>query len=303
MIVEKILEAKRKKIKNYPVHSNRASEAGHPCIRYLVLNRTRWQEKALPSVDLQLIFDEGNLHESIIIRDLEEAGIKVLEQQRPFNWPKFQLTGSIDAKISINGSKLIPLEIKSMSPFTFSSVSSEDDFLKSKYTYMRKYPAQLQLYMLMDNSEESLMILKNKVNGALKEIPFHLNYEYAEGILKRLEEVNAHVARGTEPEAVWLDDTCPDCPFLHICHPPREGKEIQMIDDPNLEIKLDRREELKPLADEYKNLDEEIKEIIKGREKIVIGNWLITGKWIENKGGIKEIKPYKYWLPSIKKIA
>jgi len=52
MIVDRILESKKPQL--YPVHSNRASELGHECLRYLVYNRTRWQEKALPSPNLML---------------------------------------------------------------------------------------------------------------------------------------------------------------------------------------------------------------------------------------------------------
>lgn len=84
MIVERIMEAKQKKIKQYPVNSNRASDLGHPCVKYHVLNRTRWQEKELHDATLQAVFDLGNEFEQIIMKDLNEAGIPVIEQQRPF---------------------------------------------------------------------------------------------------------------------------------------------------------------------------------------------------------------------------
>ena len=302
MIVEKIIEHKRSKIKNYPVHANRASESGHPCLKYLVLNRTRWQEKTLPDVNLQFVFDEGNIHEAALLRELSEAGLKVVEQQRPFSWPKYQITGSIDAKVQLNGGPAIPLEIKTMSPFVFNSVNSPDDMLKGKYVYLRKYPAQMQLYMLMDNIETGLMLCKNKVNGQLKEIPFILDYGYAEEIIKRLEEVNRHVAAGTLPNQEWADDMCPDCSFVHICAPDRSGVELQIINDQELEWKLNRLDELKPIMAEYEALDEEIKERLKGKEKFCVGNWLIQGKWVENKGGVREINPYRYWIPKIQKL-
>ena len=66
MIVEKILQSKERKIKGYPVNSNRASDLGVPCVRYHVLNRTRWQEKALHDVGLQFVFDMGNEIEEIV---------------------------------------------------------------------------------------------------------------------------------------------------------------------------------------------------------------------------------------------
>jgi len=86
MIVEKIIETKKSKIKGYPVNSNRASELGHPCLKYHVLSRTRWEEKSLHDVGLQFIFDMGNEIEEIVLKELAEAGIKVIEQQRSFQW-------------------------------------------------------------------------------------------------------------------------------------------------------------------------------------------------------------------------
>jgi len=79
MIIEKIYESKGREIKQYPVHSNRASDLGIPCLRYHVLNRTRWQERALHDVGLQMIFDLGNDIEQIVLRELSEAGVTVIE--------------------------------------------------------------------------------------------------------------------------------------------------------------------------------------------------------------------------------
>lgn len=299
MIIEKVIEYKRNKIRQYPVHANRASEAGHPCLKYLVLNRTRWQEKTLHDVGMQFVFDEGHIQEEAVMRDLAAAGVQVVEQQRPFTWEKFQLTGHIDGKVESNG-KLIPLEIKSMSPFVFKTVNAAEDLLKSRYSHLKKYPAQLQLYMIMDSTEEALLILKDKSTGQLKEIPFTLDYEYCESILKRLEAVNNHTALRTAPDQEWDDSLCTGCGFLHLCHPDRNGSELKFILDPELESKLDRRAALKPLADEYKALDEDIKDALREKDRLAIGNWLVTGKWVER-------KPYtvnggKYWLPTIKRI-
>jgi hypothetical protein len=87
-IVQKVIESKSKKIELWPVSSNRASEMGHPCERYLVYLRTRGNERVLHDVGLQFVFDEGKVHEKAVLRDLEDAGIEVIEQQRPFEWKK-----------------------------------------------------------------------------------------------------------------------------------------------------------------------------------------------------------------------
>ena len=115
-IVERLDEQTAKKIRQFPHPNNRASEAGHPCVRFLVLSRLQPELKTLHDVGLQRIFDEGNLHEKAVLREMEDAGFKIVEQQRPFSWTKFHLSGHIDAKIETNATTkplLTPLEIKS----------------------------------------------------------------------------------------------------------------------------------------------------------------------------------------------
>ena len=46
---------------------------------------------------------------------------------------------------------------------------------------------------------------------------------------------------------------------------------------------LDRLEELKPVVKEYDEIDEQVKQIVEGREKILAGSWFVTGKYIEKK--------------------
>ncbi len=132
-IVEKLDKETAKRIKQFPHPNNRASEAGHSCVRFLVLSRLHPEKKVLHDVGLQRIFDEGRLHEGAMLREVEDAGFAVVEQQRPFEWQKLQLAGHIDAKISMNG-RLVPLEIKSSSPNAFRHIKDLEpmDMLKSK---------------------------------------------------------------------------------------------------------------------------------------------------------------------------
>jgi len=300
MIVEKIEELKRSRIKQWPVRSNRASDLGHECLRYLVLQRTRWQEKKLHDVRLQSIFDEGNLHESAVIRDLMDAGIQVIEPQRGYEWREYQITGHIDAKIVING-KVVPLEIKSASPFIFQALNNIQDLYHGKYHYLRKYPAQMTIYLLMDNKEEGLFLFKNKVTGELKEIPMPLDYDLGEKLLKKAEAINEHVANETLPDYIPYDEEiCGECPFQHVCLPEIKRDALEIETDPELEEKLKRYFELKPLKSEYDKLDKEIKIKFKEQEKVVIGNWLVTGKWVERKGFTVETS--QYWKTNFKRL-
>jgi len=283
MIVEKILEAKERKIKQYPVNANRASELGHECLRYLVLNRTRWQEKTLHDARLQMIFDMGRAVEDLVFQDLKEAGFTIVEQQRPFSWAKYQITGSIDFKLAIDG-KVYPTEVKSAAPNPFASINSVADMLKHKYPYMRKYPAQLTLYLLMDNKDEGLFLFKNKSTGEYKEIWMDLDYEFAESLVQKAETINKHVAEGTLPEPMEYDeDICSDCGFAHICLPDRIGKEVEVSQDGELLGLVTRYFELKPGAKEFDGVNKRINELVQGREKILVGDYFIEGKWIERK--------------------
>ena len=283
MIVEKVLEAKARKIKQWPVNSNRASELGHECLKYLVLNRTRWEEKTLHNAKLQMIFDMGKMVEESVMQDLREAGFVIVEQQRPFSWAKYQITGSIDCKVAIDG-KTYPVEIKSAAPFSFNSINSIEDMKRHKWHYMRKYPAQLTLYLLMDGKDRGLFIFKNKSTGELKEIFLDLDYDFAESLIKKAEAINKHVAEGTLPEPMeYSEEICTDCPFVHLCLPDRIGKEVEIVEDGRLLELLNRYAELKPVAKEYEDVDSQIKKLVEGREKIIVGNFFIEGKWVDRK--------------------
>jgi len=299
-IVSIVMKSKKKKIQQWPVRSNRASTLGHPCERYLVYERTRWAEKKLHDVITQFIFDEGAIHESAVIKELEEAGLKIIEQQRPFEWKKYQITGHIDGKI-IDGSTVIPFEVKSMSDWTWKSISSIEDMKNSKFHWIRQYLAQINLYLIMDDKEEGMFILKNKQNGLLKQIEVKLDYEYTESLIKKAERINLHIENQTLPDRISSEfGICEDCGYMHICLPSIEHKGT-IIDDPEIEIKLERRAKLKEFVDEYNELDKEIKEKFKEVPELIIGNWKIIGKWVEKKS--YTVPDMKYWQVTIKKLS
>jgi len=308
MIVEKILESKARKIKQYPVNSNRASDLGNPCVRYHVLNRTRWQERSLHDVGLQMIFDMGNEIEEIVLKELAEAGIKVIEQQRSFQWKEYGITGHIDGMILSDG-EAIPMEIKSCSPFVFKAINTIDDLRRGRYAYLRKYPTQLNLYLLMDNKEKGVFLFKCKTSGAIKEIWMDIDYNLGEETLKRAEAINTHLAAGTIPEPINDNMWCDGCAYAHICLPEHTGKEVE-IDTGELATMLDRLEELKPIVTEYEEIDDQVKRAVEGREKVLAGNWLVLGKWMDRKSydipadlKAQYEKVTQYWRRSIRKAA
>jgi CRISPR/Cas system-associated exonuclease Cas4 (RecB family) len=288
MLVEKIIENKQAKIRLRPCHTNRASSLGHVCERKLVFDRTRWQDATPHDVGLQFIFDEGHLQETQVLKDLADAGWHVIDQQRDYEWKEYQITAHLDGKIVLE--KAFTLEIKSMNPYTFTQIQSAQDIIQSRKHYIRAYAAQGQIYMLLSNSVRMVFIFKNKSTGQLKEIWMDLDYQFAEELIQKAVRINKHVNAGTIPDSIpWNEDICGRCAFAHICLPEARRDALDLTDDPELELKLKRRHELAPLRKEYEELDDEVKSAVKEKSKVVVGDFLITGKFIEPRG-----KP-KYW--------
>lgn len=295
-LVTPVYEAKKKKIRNYPCHVNRASDAGHPCEKYLVLSRTRWQEKSLIEPYVQFIFEGGIAIEKMAEAELKEAGFEIIEQQRAFEWKEFQLTGHLDFKVLWQG-KVFPIEVKGLNKFDYDKLNCIEDFLESKKTWIQKYPTQLILYMFMDNAEYGCFYLKSVPGFKPKQIWISLDYSFGEEILKKLERVNKHVKEGTLPKGTNDYDTCNYCGFLHICLPEMVGKEIEIIDEIEVEEAIKRCEELKPLVKEYNELDKQWKKALEGKEKVMIGDYIVIGKWIKRKGYTAEDS--EYWQSKI----
>lgn len=300
MLIEKVNDYVKSQIDQWPVQSNRASELGHSCLRYLVLNRTRWREKILHDIGLQYIFMEGNNHEKMVMRLLQDAGFTIIEQQRPFDWKKYLISGHIDGKI-LENNHVYPFEIKGYAPATWQKLNTIDDFHKNPHYYVRKVPAQLNLYLLMDEKEQGLFILKNKLSGELKEIPMSLDYDLGEELVKKAESINEHVANETVPDCIPYDEEiCGECPFIHICLPDVKRDALELQTDPELEENLSRYFELKPLKAEYDKLDKKLKGQFKEQEKVVIGDYLITGSLVARKGFTVEAT--EYWKTKIQKL-
>jgi hypothetical protein len=242
-----------------------------------------------------------------MLRAIADAGLVVAEQQRDFTWAKLNLSGHIDGTVGLAGSRTrVPLETKSCSPNIFPGVrdaATGMDLLRSRYSWVRHYPAQILLYMMMAGSEAGIMLFKNKSNGELAQKTFYLDAEaltYTEGILKKLEAVNAAVAEGKAPDAALIDE-CDRCPFERTaCFVGKDyGAGYELLADGELEVKLDRRAELQPLAKEFDDLDNEVKALVRGRN-VSVGSWIIESKEVERKEYL--VKAGTYWKCIIKKL-
>lgn len=281
-VEEKIKEHFESKKRVFPCRSNRASSMGHECVRYLTYCRARWEDKKLPDPNLLYIFNYGNTIEDMALKRLQAAGFEISNQQRDFEDKKTGITGHIDCFLANGDGKEYPCEIKSMSPYIWDTINNVEDMFKSDKKWVRGYPGQLQLYLLLSNKDEGLFYLINKLTSQGKDIWMKLDYDYAEALLKKAEVINKHVVAGTVPDRIpYSSEVCRGCNFEHICLPPAENKEELLIEEePAIEKALNRRAEVEALSKEFSQLDKKIKDYAKSREaeKINIGNWLIIKK-------------------------
>jgi hypothetical protein len=257
-----------------------ASQIGD-CDRQMVYNLTRWQDKPLFDANTLALFDAGKKEEMNINRMLLELGFEILKQQNPIEIKnragEIICSGRIDGMIKKDG-KVIPYEIKSMNDYIFNSIKSADDF--DKKPYLRKYTRQLQMYLHGFEIEGGLFILSNF--RQIKIIPIEWQAQACEEILQKLERCWEHYKAGTLPEPIEFDESiCGTCPFKHLCTVEHKYEGLEIIHDTQLQDKLARLFQLKPLAKEYDQLDAELKAPFKANPipQVFIGDqYLVTAK-------------------------
>ncbi len=303
MIIEKIDIAKSRKIKINPVNSNRVSTLGHPCERYLVLERLNWQDKLPYNVSLQYIFDLGNEFENIVLKELMESGFNIIEQQKTMGY-KYNITGHIDGLIEING-EYFPLEIKSINPYLFATLSDAASILNHRKYHIKGYYSQLNLYLFLNNKTKGVILFKNKSTGEYKEIWIDIDLEHCEFLLKRAESIENHIKNNTLPDFIEWGENCETCPLRHICGNKIKTKGFGIVNNDELEAALLRRNELISLNKEYEKLDKYIKSMIKNK-MFIIGNFVIDGKFFERSTykipeelKSKYLTKTKYWKSEI----
>jgi len=295
-LVDKRNKFLQDKIKIFPTNNFRASDIPD-CDRAMVYSVLNWRDKARHNERLQAIFDAGNKEEQNVKQRLGyELGFEFIQQQADFeiknNIGEIMCRGHIDGKILYKG-ETIPVEIKSMNENIFNSINSLEDFQKKPIH--RKYLRQMQLYLFGNNEEAGLFILSNFRHEKI--IPVSLDYGECEHILQRIERNWQFVKRKSYPDPIeYKPDICDRCSYSHICLPPRENQESVMIDSEELIASLDKREELKPLVEEYAELDKSIKERFANIDSAFVGTkWQIItthkiGKRVDTKLIPDEIK-------------
>lgn len=273
---ERLFKAKAEKIKVYPCNNLRASNLGHPCERYLYLLIKHWDEQKPHDVGLQCIFDLGNTLEEHTIKNIKEAGFEVITPTvRSWKIEKPLITGREDIRIKDENGELIPVEIKGISPFEYDKLNTVEDFMRSKKSYIKGYPAQLQIYMLHFGKEVGFFALTNKLTGETKFIEMRFDYDYAEALLQKAERIYAALESETPPEACDDISVCEGCSLQHLCGECRRiPADIEL--DEELDALINRKNELAEAKKEYESVDKEIKARVGEREKVITGQYVIT---------------------------
>jgi len=282
----------------WPVRSNRASEIGHHCIRYLYYMRTAWQEKPLPELGLLKIFEEGKVQERAVSDMLREIGLQVNQQQRGIDLKAYEIGGQIDGNSCplieedwpdwprTDDGKLmwVPTEIKTMSPWIWDSINTYEDLIHSDKHWLRKYPGQLQIYMLGIEQPLGLFILKNKTTYDIKDVWVPLDYDLANSLLDKATRINECMAKGEPPEGVETG-YCRQCPFNVLCRPLiTSGAGAEIFENAELEELLAVREQYAEDRKIFDQADRKVKATFKELpETFIVGDWFVDGKIIQRK--------------------
>ena len=301
-ISDKIKETKAQKRYVSPIHANRASEIGHPCLRYLVHLRLDWLKAELPSIQKQTLFDDAKYHEEAVIDTLKEAGIIVLQRQRPFWSEKLQLIGHIDGIILCNDQEL-PLEIKAINPQDWHQIDKIEDMIECSKVWIRKWPYQMMSYLGLSGQKEGVFVLKNKLTGEIKDFPVFFKEKLWNKIIAICNAVNNCVSARSypEPAEVEYDKVCRYCPFLTLCVPEAlREKGVEIWENSDIEELLNKRERLLPLKKEFDEIEKALKKALEGVDNVIIGSYLIKGKWIERKE--YHVPAGRYWKREIIKL-
>jgi hypothetical protein len=258
------------------------------CERQMVYELTVPERAPMWSPELLAKFRFGDDREANVLADLAKIGrdatppFRVINQQERFTVRdrrgRTALVGKVDARVEVGG-RLVPIELKAWSPYVVDRLAVFDDCLDNPWT--RAGAFQLLAYMLAAGEPWGILLLDR--SGIPKLLPVELNdanLERAESFLAKAERVLDHIEAETMPD--YLDDpaTCRRCAFFgHTCNPPTLTAAPLILDDPELETALARRDAIKAVGEEYAHLDRDLKDRLRGVERALVGKFAISGTW------------------------
>jgi hypothetical protein len=303
--------------RNNPIASDADPDS---CLRRQVLEIVAWQDK--PLIDdpwLLGLFAQGKKLEDQCKMWLLEDGFEVVHGQVPFELAHRKtgqkcMSGKQDFAIKW-GDDVVTVEHKMVPQFAYDNINSVDDF--AQHGWMKKYPAQMQSYLIGTGDPRGLFMVTDG-RGQWKSFPVELDYDYAERIWRRAEEVVEWVSRAAATERSELppvttdQDQCEKCAFFgRTCNPEITNLGALALQSGELERLLAEREKVMAAGKEYNKMDTAVKKKLKAIQedmgdnprRLVVGAW--TVEWGKRQYKQKTIEPevrmaYHTWSPKIK---
>jgi len=246
----------------------RASEAGHLCARYHYHCRVDWELRPTPDRTLAHIFRLGQATEEYVIGLLRDAGVQVVKAQVAAYERASDIVGHVDG-FAIIGGEEVPIEIKSVSDWTWRELRSFEDILASHKPYVLRWAAQLPLYLYLHERPRGLWLLMNKQTGELREIEVRL--EEAWPLLERVDAVlrvaRDAISRGAppdpQPDSVAFCAGC-WCRHVGLCHGAAliDASASTIASDPEIAEAATTVAELSNAARRYESAQKRLKEAL-----------------------------------------
>ncbi len=267
-----LLELKEVETLNFLAKHNRASELGHPCLRYLYLMRTMTAEQSLR---LWKLFKVGREYEEVVIKKLLQV-LPIKAFQRPIEHQELQIAGVLDVLLETNE----PLEIKSCGKYSFQEIlkysENPKQLINAELLY-RKYYFQVQTYLFLSDVEKGFLFVKDRESGNELLIEIVRDEEAINEVVEKAQRVNECLEKEFLPEGIFIKDICNHCYFYKdVCQKEFRGKKVQVVElSEGFLEKLERYYVLKDQMKEFEKLEKEIKETLKEWED---GVYVVAGK-------------------------
>lgn len=269
-------------------HPHVYASAWRVCDRRMVYEMA--QADKLPPWPPELLakFRRGDDRERDLLADLTRIGrdaepaFKLIGQQERFELrdhkSRVAIVGKVDARLEVDGRRA-PLEVKAWSPQLVDRIDTFADLFESPWT--RSGAHQLLAYLYGAGEPYGFMLLDRSGIPRLLPVELEPNLDRVEEFLTKAELALDHLQAGTLPDFLADDAAeCRRCPWYgHTCNPPLTAIGATLLNDPDLEAALERREQLKPAADEFEDLDKDIKGRLRGVESGIAGKFQILGQW------------------------
>lgn len=287
--VDRVVENKFRQVR-YPWVSEwtGAADAGDPCIRKLVYQRLH-PEAALPDDgEFAFLFKHGTWVEKEVLDEMAQAGYEVVEQQRPFHDEELKVKGKVDGKLMLHhggARKRPPFEVKGYAPAIWDRINSARDMLDANAGYLKKVPAQVTLYLVLDKDQDAdaaLLYMKNKVTGKPKSVVVPRDAAYVDWLLGRLKLVRQFVLQKELPPRIEFEESsCGKCPFRGVCLKDMPAGPNPLVLDPEKAAMLLELLELWWATNEqrkvWKEVDDKIAAVVRNHPKIIVGDFIVTG--------------------------